>query len=95
MLWLVIAVMLWQSLGAGFLSFVAGLRGIDHSYYEVGYIEGIRNRWQELWYITLPEMKHMLLFSAVMQIASAYSISGIIQQLAGYPTVKYAAETLQ
>ena len=62
--------------------------------YEAGAIDGIRNRWQELWYITLPGMKHMLLFSAVMQISSAFSISAVIQQLAGYPTVSYAADTI-
>ena len=36
----------------------------------------------------------MLLFSAVMQIAGSFSISGIIQQLAGYPTVNYSADTI-
>ena len=59
MLGLVIAVQIWMSLGSGFLSFVAGLRGIDRSYYEVGYVEGIRNRWQELWYVTLPSLKQI------------------------------------
>ena len=91
---LCIIVSLWTSLGTSFLAFIAGLQGVDRSLYEAGAVDGVKNRWQELWYITLPEMKHMLLFSAVMQIASAYSISGIIQQLAGYPTVKYAADTL-
>ena len=62
--------------------------------YEAGAIDGIRNRWQELWYITLPTMKHMLLFSAVMQIASSFSISAIAIQLAGYPSVEYAADTI-
>jgi multiple sugar transport system permease protein len=62
--------------------------------YEAGAIDGIRNRWQELWYITLPAMKHMLLFSAVMQIASAFSVSGIAIQLAGYPSVDYAVDTI-
>ena len=62
----VIPVILWTSLGAGFLSFVAGLKGIDKSQYEAGYIDGVQNRWQELWYITLPNMKSMLLFGAVM-----------------------------
>ena len=56
----IIPVILWMSLGAGFLSFVAGLKGIDQAQYEAGYIDGIQNRWQELWYITLPNMKPML-----------------------------------
>ena len=91
---IVVIIQLWSGLGISFLANISGLQNVNIELYEAGAIDGIRNRWQELWYITLPEMKHMLLFSAVMQIASAYSISGIIQQLAGYPTVKYAADTL-
>lgn len=91
---LVVAIQLWSGLGISFLSNLSGLQNINIELYEAGAIDGIRNRWQELWYITLPGMKHMLLFSAVMQIASSFSISGIIQQLAGYPTVGYAADTI-
>lgn len=94
MLPLVIVVSLWMSLGTGFLSLVAGLQGVDKSLYEAGYVDGIRNRWQELWYITLPTMKNMLLFSAVMQISSAFSISGIAITLAGFPSVGYAGDTI-
>ena len=91
---IVVAVQLWSSLGISFLSNLSGLQNINIELYEAGAIDGIRNRWQELWYITLPGMKHMLLFSAVMQIASAFSISNIITQLAGYPTVGHAADTI-
>ncbi len=91
---IVVAVQLWSSLGISFLSNLSGLQNINAELYEAGAIDGIRNRWQELWYITLPGMKHMLLFSAVMQIASAFSISNIVTQLAGYPTVGHAADTI-
>lgn len=91
---IVVAVQLWSSLGISFLSNLSGLQNVNAELYEAGAIDGIRSRWQELWYITLPGMKHMLLFSAVMQIASAFSISSVIQQLAGYPTVGYAADTI-
>lgn len=91
---IVVAVQLWSSLGISFLSNLSGLQNINTELYEAGAIDGIRNRWQELWYITLPGMKHMLLFSAVMQIASAFSISNIITTLAGYPTVGHAADTI-
>ena len=84
-----IPVILWQSLGAGFLSFVAGLKGIDKSQYEAGLIDGIQNRWQELWYITLPNMKPMLLFGAVMSITSAFNVCDVPMQLAGYPSTDY------
>jgi len=90
----IIPVILWQSLGAGFLSFVAGLKGIDKSQYEAGYIDGIQNRWQELWYITLPNMKPMLLFGAVMSITSAFNVCDVPRALAGYPSTDYCARTI-
>lgn len=91
---IVIIVQLWMSMGVSFLANISGLQNVNLELYEAGAIDGIRNRWQELWYITLPGMKHMLLFSAVMQIASSFSISSVIQTLAGYPTVNYAADTI-
>ncbi len=91
---IVIIVQLWQSMGVSFLANISGLQNINPELFEAGSVDGIKNRWQELWYITLPGMAHMLLFSAVMQIASAFSISSIITSLAGYPTVGYAADTI-
>jgi multiple sugar transport system permease protein len=91
---IVIAVQLWSSMGVSFLSNISGLQNVNNELYEAGSIDGIRNRWQELWYITLPTMKHMLLFSAVMAISSAFSISAIAIELAGFPSVSYAADTI-
>ena len=90
----IIPVILWMSLGAGFLSFVAGLKGIDQAQYEAGYIDGIQNRWQELWYITLPNMKPMLLFGAVMSITSAFNVCDVPMALAGYPSTDYCVRTV-
>ena len=90
----IIPVILWMSLGTGFLSFVAGLKGIDKAQYEAGYIDGIQNRWQELWFITLPNMKPMLLFGAVMSITSAFNVCDVPMQLAGYPSTDYCARTI-
>lgn len=91
----IIIVQLWMSLGVGFLSFIAGFQGIDKSQYEAGAIDGIRNRFQELWYITLPNMKQMLLFGAVMQIASAFSVGAITETLSGGSmSVEYSTLTI-
>ncbi len=87
-------VILWMSLGTGFLSFVAGLQGVDQSLFEAGAIDGIRNRWQELWYITLPSMKPMLMFGAVMTITSSFGVFDVTFQLCGYPSTDYAARTI-
>ena len=90
----IIIVILWMSMGTGFLSFVAGLQGVDRSMYEAGYVDGIRNRWQELYHITLPSMKPMLLFGAVMSITSAFNVCDVPRALAGYPSTDYAARTI-
>lgn len=91
---IVVMIQLWMSMGISFLSNISGLQNINPELFEAGAVDGIRNRWQELWYITLPGMRNMLFFSAVMQIASAFSISNIVTTLAGYPTVGYAADTV-
>ncbi len=87
-------VILWMSLGSGFLAFVAGLQGIDRSQYEAGYVDGIKNRWQELWWITLPNMKPMLMFGAVMTITQSFGVCDVTMQLCGYPSTDYAARTI-
>ena len=87
-------VILWMSLGQGFLSFVAGLQGVDRSMYEAGYMDGIKNRWQELWFITLPSMKPMLMFGAIMAITQAFNVCDVTMQLCGYPSTDYAARTI-
>lgn len=90
----VIVVQLWLSLGTGFLAFVAGLQGVDTCLYEAGMLDGIHNRFQEVWYITLPCMKPQLLFGAVMQIVTSFSVADVSIRLAGFPSVQYSAETI-
>ena len=89
-----IVVQLWLSLGTSFLTFIAGLQTIDKSLFEAAAIDGIKNRWQELWYVTLPAMKPQLMFGAVMQITSAFAVADISIQLAGNPSVNYAGTTI-
>ena len=91
---ILIIVVLWMSMGAGFLSFIAGLQNVDRSLYEAGYMDGITNRFQELWYITLPSMKPQLMFGAVMTITSSFGIHDQLAALAGFPSVDYAAHTV-
>lgn len=91
---ILIVVQLWLSLGVSFLAFIAGLQNVDPSLYEAGAVDGIRNRWQELWYITLPAMKPQLMFGAVMQITTSLSLSAISINLAGFPSTEYAGHTI-
>ncbi|NLG26081.1 MAG: sugar ABC transporter permease [Clostridiales bacterium] len=91
---LLIVVQLWLSLGTGFLVFIAGLQTVDKGLYEAGAIDGVRNRWQELWHITLPAMKTQLLLGAVLQITQSFAVADISMNLAGFPSVNYAGTTL-
>ncbi len=91
---LCIIVSLWTSLGTSFLAFIAGLQGIDRALFEAGAVDGIKNRWQELYYITLPSMKPQLMFGAIMSITGAFGFGGIVDALAGFPSVNYCAHTI-
>ena len=81
----VIIVVLWMSLGTSFLAFIAGLQGIDSSLYEAAAVDGIRNRWQELFFITLPQMRGYLMFGAIMAITSSFAAAEQIIPLVGFP----------
>lgn len=91
---IVIGVSLWMSMGVGFLSFVAGLQSVDRTQYEAGYVDGIRSRWQELWFITLPNMRPMLMFGAVISITAALSVGEVTVILTGFPSPQYATHTM-
>ena len=91
---MLIIVQLWLSLGTGFLSFIAGLQTVDKSLYEAAALDGVKNRWQELWHVTLPAMKPQLMFGAVMQITQSFAIADVSIQLAGNPSVNYAGATV-
>ena len=94
MMTLVILVLLWMSLGTSLLVFVAGFQGIDRTLYEAAAVDGVRNRWQELWYVTLPSMRPQLMFGAVMSITGAFGIGDAISGLTGNPSTNYAVHTL-
>ncbi len=91
---LCIVVALWTSLGTSFLSFIAGFQTIDRSMYEAAAVDGIKNRWQELWFITLPTMRPQMMFAAVLSITQSFGFGAIVDALCGFPSVDYAAHTI-
>jgi multiple sugar transport system permease protein len=93
-IWIIMIVQLWMSLGVSFLAFIAGLQSVNKELYEAGAIDGIKSRWQELWFITLPQMKSQLMFGAVMQITSSLSVAEVSTQIAGFPSIEYAGHTI-
>lgn len=92
---IVIIVALWSSMGVGFLAMLAGVLNISPELYEAGAIDGIRNRMQEVFYITIPSMKPQMLFGAVMSIVGAFQAGNIGTMLTGAnPTPMYAAQLM-
>ena len=91
---ILIVIILWMSLGTSFLVFIAGFQGVDKQYYEAAALDGISNRWQELWYVTLPMMKPQLLLSAVLSITGSFGVGDVITNLCGFPSTNYAVHTI-
>ncbi|WP_053377441.1 carbohydrate ABC transporter permease [Paenibacillus sp. FJAT-27812] len=90
----IIIVSLWMSMGVGFLAFLAGLQNVPKDLYEAGEIDGIKYRWQQLIYITVPSVKPQLLFGAVLQVVSSLTVFDVSVQLVGLPSPLYAGHTI-
>ncbi|MFW5838719.1 MAG: carbohydrate ABC transporter permease [Bacillota bacterium] len=92
---IMILVSLWGSMGVGFLAMLAGILNIDQSLYEAAYVDGMKNRWQEIFYITIPSMKPQMLFGAVMAVVGTFTVGAIGVQLSGAnPTPQYAGQLM-
>ncbi len=92
---IMIIVSLWSSMGVGFLAILAGILNINPEYYEAAMIDGMRNRLQEIFYITIPQMKPQMLFAAVMAVVNTFSVGAIGVQLSGAnPTPGYAGQLI-
>jgi len=92
---IMILVSLWGSMGVGFLAMMAGILNIDQTLYEAAYMDGMRNRWQEIFYITIPSMKPQMLFGAVMAVVGTFQVGAIGVQLSGAnPTPQNAGQLM-
>ncbi|MBE6903474.1 MAG: sugar ABC transporter permease [Ruminococcaceae bacterium] len=89
-----IIVVLWMSMGAGFLAFVAGFKSLNPELFEAGALDGVRNRWQEMWYITLPQMIPQLLIGAVLSVSGAFAVGYQCMSLTGFPSTDYSTHTM-
>lgn len=91
---IVMIVSIWMGFGTGFLSFVAGFKSLDKSFFEAAAVDGLKNRWQELYYVTFPQMGPQLMFGAVMSISSAFAVGAVNQSLTGFPSSNYSTHTI-
>ena len=94
LLYIIILIKVWMSMGNGFLVFLAGLQNINTEYLEAAQIDGIRSSWQELVYIIIPQMKPQLLFGCIDAITGSFAVFDIVVGFAGMPSPNYAAHTI-
>jgi len=93
-LYVIMLIAVWMSMGTGFLVFLAGLQNINKDYYEAGAIDGIGSKFQELIYLTLPMMKPQLLFGAINAIVASFGVFDIAVSFSGMPSPNYAGHTI-
>ena len=94
MMMVVVVVQLWMSLGTSFLTLRAGFNTVDRQYYEAAAMDGIKNRWQELWFVTLPMMAPHLMLSAVLAITATFGSAQVATVMTGFPSTNYATQTV-
>ena len=91
---LIIIVQLWMSMGSGFLVMRAGTASVDQQYYEAAALDGVKNRFQEVIYVTIPMMAPHLVTAAVLQITGMFANVGASIALAGFPSTNYAGHLI-
>ncbi|PKK87726.1 MAG: ABC transporter permease [Tenericutes bacterium HGW-Tenericutes-8] len=92
---IMIVVTLWSSMGIGFLAMLAGVLNIDQTLYEAAYVDGMSNKFQEIFYITIPSMKPQMLFGAVMSLVATFNAGSIGVSLSGQnPTPQNAGQLI-
>ena len=62
---------------------LSGILNINAELYEAAYVDGMKNRFQEIVHITVPSMKPQMMFGAVMAIVNTFNSSGMASALTG------------
>lgn len=91
---IIIIVQLWMSMGVGFLALRAGFSSVDGNLYEAAAVDGVKNRFQELFYITIPAMGPHLMTASVLQISSMFANATVSTALMGNPSTNYAGHLI-
>lgn len=72
----------WKNAGMSMLLILAGLQGINATYYEAARIDGA-NGWKIFWKITLPSLSPTLFFVVIMHMTGALRIFESVSVLTG------------
>jgi putative aldouronate transport system permease protein len=85
------AINLWKGVGFGSITYLTGILGISDEYYEAAQIDGA-NRWQQMWFITLPLLMPLIITVTLLQLGGIFRGNlEMFQQMVGnnpllYPT---------
>jgi len=72
-----IVLTIWKNLGFDLVLFSAALQSIPKTYYEASSLEGA-SAWQNFWYITLPQLRPILLLVSVTAVIRSFRVFTII-----------------
>ena len=64
---------IWQGTGWGTIIYLAALSSVDVQMYEASMLEGA-NRWQQMWYITLPSILPIVMVTLVLRMGDLLDV---------------------
>jgi len=64
--WILLGVIVWKELGFGIILFLARLLSVREELYEAAELDGA-NWWQRVWYVSVPELRSVIGFYAVLE----------------------------
>lgn len=80
--WLIIVQAIWHIMPFAFVTFFAGLQTLPESRVEAASIDGA-GYWRQLWHVTLPHLRVLILFVALISIMDAYRVYDSVFVFAG------------
>jgi len=80
--WLVVFSDIWKEMGWSAIIYLAAMAGIDSQIYEAAEIDGV-NRFQKIWYITLPGISATIIILLIISIGNIINIGFEKQLLLG------------
>ncbi len=72
-----IVLTIWKNLGFDLILFSAALQAIPPDYYEASSLEGA-SAWQDFWYITLPQLRPIVLLVTITAVIRSFQVFTII-----------------
>ena len=91
---LYIILQIWQTFGYSAVIYIAAMMAIDTEQYEAADMDGA-NRWQKMWYITLPSISSSVIVMLIISIGNIFSVDLDRILLMYNPSVYATADVIQ